>query len=67
MSDLLKDANVLRFFHTSDDMSRDKDYLKNQLHEKYHRSVNLLFVTPILATMMQIRLAGNPANLAMYN
>lgn len=29
MSDLLKDVNLLRFYHTSEDMLKDKDFEKN--------------------------------------
>ena len=30
MADLVKDVKFLRYYHTSDDMLKDKDILKNQ-------------------------------------
>ena len=35
MSDLLKEANFLRFYYTSDDAVKDKDVLKNKAYLKY--------------------------------
>ncbi len=34
MSDLIKEANALRFYYASDDMLKDKDWLKDAAHIK---------------------------------
>lgn len=49
MSDLIKDANLLRFYYTSQDMMKDKDHQKNQLHSAYTQKVNALMVVPFFA------------------
>ena len=49
MSDLLKDVNLLRYYHTSEDMLKDKDYQKNLLHISYENKINTLMFVPFFA------------------
>lgn len=49
MSDLLKDVNLLRYYYTSEDMMRDKDYNKNDLHTAFNTKVNTLMIIPAFA------------------
>jgi hypothetical protein len=49
MSDLLKDVNLLRYYHTSEDMLKDKDYQKNVLHISYENKIHTLMFLPFLA------------------
>lgn len=49
MSDLLKDVNLLRYYYTSEDMMRDKDHNKNELHFAFNNKVNALMIIPALA------------------
>jgi len=35
MADLIKEANWLRFYHTSEDAVKDKDFLKDEAHIKF--------------------------------
>ena len=47
MSDLLKEANFLRFYYTSDDAVKDKDILKNKAYLKYQQTATGLFMLPL--------------------
>ena len=47
MSDLVKEANYLRFYHTSADMMKDKDMQKNALFKDYARRVGALLTIPV--------------------
>lgn len=51
MSDLLKDVNLLRFYHTSEDMLKDKDFEKNSLHIAFESKVNALMLVPFCAQL----------------
>ena len=46
MSDLVKDINYLKYYHTSKEMLKDKDILKNRYIDKYTKSVWGLFLVP---------------------
>ena len=47
MGDLMKEANYLRYFYTSDEASKDKDWNKNATFEQYVNKVGLLFTFPL--------------------
>lgn len=66
MSDLLKDVNLLRYYHTSEDMLKDKDYQKNTLHIAFENKVHTLMVVPFLAQIYQLSLSGHADKLALY-
>jgi len=46
MADLIKEANWLRFYFTSDDAVKDKDLLKDQAHIKTSQKVSTLMTVP---------------------
>ncbi len=48
MADLMKDVNYLRFFYTSDDAGKDKDFCKNQAFNQYATKVQILFTVPMV-------------------
>ena len=48
MSDLVKDINSLRYYHTSTDTLKDKDLLKNQVFSKYEERVSTLLSIPLV-------------------
>jgi hypothetical protein len=66
MSDLLKDVNLLRYYHTSEDMLKDKDYQKNLLHIAFENKVNTLMIVPFFAQIYQLTLSGHADKLALY-
>ena len=47
MADLIKDANFLRFYYTSDDAVKDKDYLKDKAFLTYQNKQSTLFALPL--------------------
>ena len=47
MTDLVKDINYLRFYHTSEDTLKDKDVQKNLAFQKYSQRVKTLFLVPL--------------------
>jgi hypothetical protein len=47
MADLMNEANYLRFYHTSEDAVKDKDFLKNQAFNKASRTTSFLMMVPI--------------------
>ena len=47
MADLIKDANYLRFYYTSDDAVKDKDYLKDKAFLSYSQKQSSLFIVPM--------------------
>ena len=66
MSDLLKDVNFLRYYHTSDDMLKDKDYNKNLLQMSYKNKVSAIMFVPFVAQVYQLSLTGHPELLQRY-
>ena len=48
MADLMKDVNYLRFYFSSDDAQKDKDWCKNAAYESYSRKATALFSVPLL-------------------
>ena len=40
MANLMQDVNFLRFFHTTQASTRDKDILKNEAFAQYNSTVN---------------------------
>jgi hypothetical protein len=66
MSDLLKDVNLLRFYHTSEDMLKDKDFEKNSLHIAFESKVNALMFVPFCAQLYQLSLSGHAESLHRY-
>ena len=66
MGDLVKDVKYLRYYHTSEDMTKDKDILKNQTFTKYAERVGNLFLLPIGFQLWQISLVNNFEKLALY-
>ena len=59
MADLIKEANWLRFYHTSEDAVKDKDFLKNEAYIKFTQKVNTLMTVPIGLQIWQIALSGH--------
>lgn len=66
MADLIREANYLRFYHTSEDAMKDKDFLKNEAHIKYTNKVSTLLSIPLFAQLWQIGLVNNEAKTALY-
>ena len=66
MGDLVKDVKYLRYYHTSDDMVKDKDILKNQTFEKFSQRVGTLFLLPLAFQVWQLSLVNNFDKLALY-
>lgn len=66
MSDLLREVNLLRYYHISEDMLRDKDSQKNLAHTKYEGQINTLMMVPFAAQLWQLSLSGHPEQLARY-
>ena len=66
MSDLLREVNYLRFFYSSDDAAKDKDWCKNEAIQQYQSKMGTLFAVPIIFQFWQIALTNNPEKLAMY-
>ena len=66
MADLMKDVNYLRFYYTSDDAAKDKDWCKNEAFHKYQAKMSTLFTVPILFQFWQISLTNVSDKLAMY-
>ena len=67
MSDLIKEANFLRFYHTSDDAVKDKDFLKDVEFKSYTTKTTTLMMVPLALQVWQINLANNAEKLALYN
>ena len=66
MGDLVKDVKYLRFYHTSEEMSKDKDILKNQTFDAYSNRVGTLFLLPLGFQFWQLTLVNNFEKLALY-
>jgi len=47
MADLIKEANWLRFYHTSEDAVKDKDFLKDEAHIKFSQKISTLMTVPM--------------------
>jgi hypothetical protein len=67
MGDLVRDVKYLRYYHTSEDMLKDKDILKNQSFLKYQTTVSTLFLLPLGFQFWQLTLMNNPAKAALYS
>ena len=61
MADYLKDLNRLQLHWVGKEHLLDKDAQKNKEVGKFHDSVIKLYSIPILASVYQISLMGNPA------
>ncbi len=46
MADLIKEANWLRFYYSSDDAVKDKDLLKDKAFLKSSSKIDALFTLP---------------------
>ena len=66
MGDLVKDVKYLRFYHTSEEMSKDKDILKNQTFDAYANRVGTLFLLPLGFQLWQLSLVNNFEKVALY-
>ena len=66
MGDLVKDVKYLRYYHTSEDSTKDKDILKNQSFDKYANKVGTLFLLPFGFQLWQLGLINNFEKLALY-
>ena len=51
MADLMKDANYLRFYYTSEAMNLDKDLCKNDAYRTYQRRCYGLMAIPFGLTI----------------
>jgi hypothetical protein len=61
MADLMNEANYLRFYHTSEDAVKDKDFLKNQAFNKASRTASLLMMVPVSMQIWQLSLCNHEA------
>ena len=59
MADLIKEANWLRFYHTSEDAVKDKDFLKDEAHIKFSQKISTLMTVPFCLQLWQISLTGH--------
>ena len=66
MGDLVKDVKYLRYYYTSEDMTKDKDILKNQTFTTYSNRVSALFMLPLGFQLWQISLVNNFEKAALY-
>ena len=66
MADLMKEVNYLRFYFSTDDASKDKDWCKNSAYQKYERKVSVLFTVPLFLQGWQITLANVAAKAELY-
>lgn len=66
MSDLLKDVNLLRYYHTSEDMLKDKDFEKNALHIAFENKIHALMFVPFCAQLYQLGLSGHAESVHRY-
>ena len=58
MGDLVRDVKYLRYYHTSEEMMKDKDILKNQGFLKYQSKVGILFLIPLGFQFWQLSLVN---------
>jgi hypothetical protein len=66
MADLMNEANFLRFYHTSEDAVKDKDFLKNQAFSKTSNTVSGLMFVPLAMQFWQLSLCNHEASVSMY-
>ena len=66
MADLIKEANWLRFYYTSDDAVKDKDLLKDQAHIKTSQKVSTLMTVPFFFQIWQLSLVNHPDSIQLY-
>lgn len=66
MADLMKDVNYLRYYYSSDDASKEKDFCKNAAFAQYERKMGLLFSMPLAFQCWQISLVGAESKMALY-
>lgn len=66
MADLIKEANWLRFYFTSDDAVKDKDLLKDQAHIKTSQKVSTLMTVPFFFQLWQLSLVNHPDSIQLY-
>ena len=67
MGDLVRDVKYLRYYHTSEEMLKDKDILKNQGFLKYQSTVSTLFLIPLGFQFWQLSLINNVEKAALYH
>ena len=58
MADLMKDANYLRYYYTSEAMNLDKDICKDKTYLDYQKKCGGLMMIPMGLTVAQISLLG---------
>lgn len=66
MADLMNEAKFLRFYHTSEDAVKDKDFLKDAAYQKTTKTVSALMLVPLAMQMWQLSLCNHEAGLSMY-
>ena len=66
MSDLIKDANYLRYYFTNEAMSMDKDVCKDQAFLDYKRKCTGLMALPIGLTLWQMTIVNDVAHAGTY-
>ena len=67
MGDLVRDVKYLRYYHTSEEMMKDKDILKNQGFLKYQSKVGILFLIPLGFQFWQLSLVNQAEKAALYS
>ena len=66
MSDLMKEANYLRFYYTNAAMTRDKDSCKDKAFLDYQRKCAGLMLLPIGLTVAQLNLLSHESAFNAY-
>lgn len=66
MADLIKEANWLRYYYSSDDAVKDKDFLKDQAHIKTSNKVSTLLTVPFFFQLWQLSLVNHEESLSLY-
>ena len=67
MSDFVKDAKFLSYYHTSEDMMKDKDFLKNNTYKQYEPKILALWSLPLFFNIWQLRLINQADKIVLYN
>ena len=66
MSDLIKEVNYLRFYFTSDDACKEKDWCKNDAYAQYCNKMRALFGIPLVLQIWQISATNVAEKAALY-
>ena len=62
----MQDVNYLRYYFTSDDAMKDKDFCKNSAFKQYATKMQVLFSVPLAFQAWQISITNYPEKAALY-